>query len=133
MTRATFVVETLAAPSGAYSHGASFGPVLCCAGQLGRDPQAGGALVTGVGAQARQALANLEAICRADSASLDDALLLTVYVRDLDGDGPRVDEAIAERFPQGPPARATVGVAALPAGGLVEIAAIVARSSHGDD
>lgn len=53
--------------------------------------------------------------------------MLTVYLRDLAGDGPVVNRVIAERFPQRPPARATVGVAALPAGGLVEIAAVVAR------
>jgi enamine deaminase RidA (YjgF/YER057c/UK114 family) len=96
-----YVVDELAAPRGAYSHGASFGPILFCAGQLGRDARRGGELADGALEQGRIALENLDTICR--------------------------HAATPPRRHAATPARATVGVAALPGGALVEITAAVAR------
>jgi 2-iminobutanoate/2-iminopropanoate deaminase len=68
-------------------------------------------------------------VCRAADARLEDAVRLTLYLTDLAGDGPAVNDVYASFFSavaDALPARAAVGVAALPLGARVEIAAVVA-------
>jgi 2-iminobutanoate/2-iminopropanoate deaminase len=76
-------------------------------------------------AQSRRCLENLAAVCEAAGTSLSRAVKLTIYMVELESFA-EVNEVCAEFFPQDPPARATVGVAALPRGAQVEIDAIVA-------
>ena len=95
------------------------GEWIILSGQLGLDP-ATGALVSGVEAQARQALVNIASILGDCGASLADVAKSLVFVTDLarvrDGErGVRRGVRIAK------PARSTVQVAALPAGAEVEI------------
>ncbi len=113
------------APVGPYSHAVLAGGLLFCSGQVGLDPAGGGIVDGGPAAQLRQCLDNLEAVCAAKGASLQDAVRLTVYVTDMGAFG-EVNEAYGERFSQDPPARVTIGVAALPAGAQVEVDAVVA-------
>ena len=77
------------------------------------------------GDQTRRCLENLAVVCAAAGARLDDAVRLTVYVTDM-ARFPEVNEAYAAFFPADPPARVTIGAAALPLGADVEIDAIVA-------
>jgi len=93
-------------------------------GQIPLDP-ATGALVEGeIEDQTRRVLENLSAVLVAGGASLADVLRATVYVTDLSL-FPRINAVYGEYFPAAPaPARATVGVAALPLGAGVEIDAI---------
>ena len=74
--------------------------------------------------QARQCLRNLEAIAEAAGGKLTEALQVTVYTTKLE-EFPAINEAYAEFFEEPPPARVTIGVAALPKGALVEISALV--------
>lgn len=119
------IVSTTDAPAavGPYSQGVRVDKILYCSGQIGLSPE--GRLVDGgVNAQARQALRNLEAICEAASTSLSNAVRTTVFLVDL-GDFATLNDAYHDWFAEALPARATVGVAALPLGAAVEIDAIV--------
>ena len=110
---------------GPYSHAVRSDGFLFLSGQTPLDP-ATGALVEGdVGEQTRQCLRNLEAVCSAAGASLRDAVRCGIFVTDMGTFGD-VNAAYAEFFTAAPPARSTVGVAALPVGARVEIDAIVA-------
>jgi len=115
------VVHTDRAPAaiGPYSQAIRAGEIVFTAGQLGIDP-ATGKLRDGVGAQTRQALENLKAVLEAAGSGLDMAVKTTIYLADI-ADFPKVNAIYGEFFGDEPPARSTVQVAALPAGGLVEI------------
>jgi 2-iminobutanoate/2-iminopropanoate deaminase len=110
---------------GPYSHAVKSGGLLFCSGQVPLDP-ATGTLVEGtIGDQTRRCLENLQAVCAAAGASLDDAVRMGIYVTDMSTFA-QVNEAYGSFFGDAPPARSTVGVAALPLGAQVEIDAIVA-------
>jgi 2-iminobutanoate/2-iminopropanoate deaminase len=122
--------ETVTAPGapaaiGPYSHAVRAGSLLFCSGQIPLDPATGELVGATAAEQARQCLANLTAVCDAAGASLADALRLTVYMTDLSAFA-EMGEVYAAFFPDAPPARVAVGVAALPRGAQVEIDAIVA-------
>ena len=80
----------------------------------------------GFEAEARQVLANLDAVARAAGLSLADAVKLTVYVTSL-ADFPKLNEIFASVLSEPFPARATVEVSALPKGALVEVDMIASR------
>jgi 2-iminobutanoate/2-iminopropanoate deaminase len=101
------------------------GSLLFCSGQIPLDPASGEMVGETAAEQARQCLENLTAVCDAAGASLTDAVRLTVYMTDLSVFA-EVGEVYATFFPDAPPARVAVGVAALPRGAQVEIDAIVA-------
>jgi len=111
---------------GPYSHGVVSNGLLFCSGQTPLDPATGELVDGGAGDQAARCLHNLQAVCAAAGASLADAVRITVFLADLPGDWAEVNAAYATFFPEAPPARATVGVAALPLGARVEIDAVVA-------
>jgi 2-iminobutanoate/2-iminopropanoate deaminase len=121
------VVVAAGAPAaiGPYSHAVRSGDLLFCSGQIPLDPATGEIVSVSVEAQARRCLENLAAVCDAAGTSLARAVRLTIYMVEL-GAFSEVNAVCSEFFPQDPPARATVGVAALPRGALVEIDAIVA-------
>lgn len=112
--------------AGPYSQAVVHGDLLFCSGQVALVPGGGDRLGEPVGAQARQCLENLDAVCRAAGTSLDRAVKVTVFLTDIATWG-ELNEVYAEFFPTDPPARAAIGVAALPAGAAVEVEAIVAR------
>jgi 2-iminobutanoate/2-iminopropanoate deaminase len=124
VTRRSITAADAWPPAGAYSHAVAVNDTLYCAGQLGRDPATGKLHAPTATGQAVRVLDNLAAICRAAATDLAQAALLTVFLTDL-ADSAAVDRVIGDRFPIDPPARILVGVAGLPGGGLVEIAAIV--------
>jgi len=113
------------APAGPYSQAVVCGDLVFCSGQLGLDP-ATGAMAEGAVAQARQALANLQAVLQAAGSSLDRAIKVTVYMTDLSR-FPEVNGAYADFFEPPFPARTAIQVAALPKGGEVEIDVIALR------
>lgn len=116
-------VSTPSAPpvAGAYSPAVRAGDWLVLAGQVGLDP-ASRAIVDGVEAQARQALANIRAILADCGAAMTDVAKTTVFVTDIAEFG-TVNAVYAKAFGDHRPARSTVQVAALPAGAQVEIEA----------
>ena len=113
---------------GPYSHAVRSGGVLYCSGQVPLDPTTGKLVEGSVGDQTRRCLENLRLVCQAAGAELSDAVRLGIYVTDM-GTFPEVNEAYGSFFGDGPPARSTIGVAALPLGAAVEIDAIVALAS----
>jgi 2-iminobutanoate/2-iminopropanoate deaminase len=125
--------DTVTAPGapdavGPYSHAVRSGGVLYCSGQVPLDPATGKLVGGSIGDQTRRCLQNLSAVCAAAGAELTDAVRLGIYVTDMSS-FPEVNEAYGSFFGEGPPARSTIGVAALPLGAAVEIDAIVALPS----
>jgi 2-iminobutanoate/2-iminopropanoate deaminase len=112
-------------PAGPYSHAVRSGGLLFCSGQVPTDP-ATGALVEGsIGDQARRCLENLTTVCRQAGVSLSDAVRMAIYVTDISTFA-EVNEVYGSYFASDPPARTTIGVAALPGGAQIEMDAIVA-------
>jgi reactive intermediate/imine deaminase len=120
------LVESKDAPRaiGAYSQAIRAGNTIYLSGQIGLDPETM-QLAEGIDAQIRRVFLNLQAVAETAGGGLDDIVKLTVYLTDL-AHFPRVNEIMAGFFKQPYPARATVGVAALPRNALVEIDAILA-------
>jgi 2-iminobutanoate/2-iminopropanoate deaminase len=112
-------------PIGPYSQAVRASGLVFLSGQLGIDP-ATGRLVAGAGAQTRQAMANLRNILEKSGLSLQHVIKATIYVTDMSA-FKEVNEAYAETFPSEPPARSTVGVAALPLAAKVEIELIAVQ------
>jgi 2-iminobutanoate/2-iminopropanoate deaminase len=110
---------------GPYSHAVKSGGLLFLSGQTPLDPATGKLVEGSVGDQTRRCLENLQIVAAAGGATLDDAVRMGVYVTDM-STFPEVNEAYATFFGDGPPARSTIGVAALPLGAQVEIDAVVA-------
>lgn len=101
---------------------ASGGEVLWVSGQVPLDAS-GSLAADDVPGQTRQCLANVAAVVAAAGGSMADVVKTTVYMTDLAMFG-EMNAVYAEAFGEMPPARATIGVAALPAGAQVEIEAV---------
>lgn len=119
------VVSSAQAPEaiGPYSQAISAKGVLYCSGQVGLDPSSGELVGGAIGDQTRRCLESLRAVLGAAGAGLDDVVKVTAYLTDM-GDFPEFNAAYGEFFAAEPPARATIGVAALPKGARVEIECI---------
>ncbi len=112
---------------GSYSQAVAVGDTVYLSGQIGLDPHSM-SLVPGIEAQIRQVFANLSAVCAAAGGCLDDIVKLNVYLTDL-SHFTLVNEIMASVMRQPFPARAAVGVAALPRQALVEMDGIMARGT----
>ena len=123
MTRSTISTSDAPAAIGPYSQAVRAGDTLYLSGQIGLDP-ATGQLVDGIENQIHRVFRNLTAVAEAGGGSLADAVKLTVYLTDLSHFA-RVNEIMVRYFDKPYPARAVVGVAALPRGALVEADAIL--------
>jgi 2-iminobutanoate/2-iminopropanoate deaminase len=110
---------------GPYSHAIRHGDLLYCSGALPIEPGSGEIVDASLGAETEQCLRNLAAVCEAGGTELQRTLRATIYTTDLDGFA-EINDAYARFFPSEPPARAAVGVAALPKGVRVEIDIVVA-------
>jgi 2-iminobutanoate/2-iminopropanoate deaminase len=122
--------ETVTAPNapaalGPYVHAVRSGGLLFCSGQIPLDPRTGDIVGATAAEQAGRCLENLAAVCQAAGASLGDAVRTTIYLTDM-ASFTSVNEVYGSFFESDPPARVTVGVAALPRGAKVEIDAVVA-------
>ena len=126
--RKTVNADQAPAAVGPYSHAVEASGLLFCSGQIPLDPASGEIVGDTPAEQARRCLENLQLVCDAAGTKLEDAVRCTVYMTDLSAFA-QVNEVYAEFFPSEPPARAAVGVSALPKGAQVEIDAIVAVAS----
>jgi 2-iminobutanoate/2-iminopropanoate deaminase len=116
------VVRTSDAPEaiGPYSQAISVNGFVFCSGQVPLDP-AGGELIEGsIGDQTRRCMENLGAVLQAAGSSFANVVKVTAYLSDMN-DFAAFNEVYGSFFEDGPPARATVGVAALPKGAPVEV------------
>ncbi len=107
---------------GPYSQAIRAGGLVFVSGQIPLTPE--GTLVKGtVAEEARQALANLKAILEAAGSGLDRVVQVTAYLTDIAG-FEAFNRVYAEFFAEPYPARAVIGVAELPKGVKVEVAAV---------
>lgn len=120
------IIQTERAPRaiGTYSQAVRAGQTVYLSGQIALDPVNGELVGGGVDAQIHRVFQNLAAVAEAAGASLAQAVRLTIYLTDL-GDFAKVNEVMAQYLTAPYPARATVGVAALPRGARVEIDAVL--------
>jgi len=120
------IISTTAAPAaiGPYSQAVGVGATVYLSGQIPLDPETGKLVEGGFGAEARQVFENLAAVAAASGGSLADVAKLTVYLIDL-GRFAEVNEIMARYFNAPYPARAAIGVAALPRNSQIEIDAIM--------
>lgn len=124
-------VSTDRAPAaiGPYSQAIAHGGVVYCSGQIGLDPASGELVTGGTVAEAERALDNLAAVLAAAGCDFSHVVRTTIYLVDL-ADFAAVNEIYGRRVRPPYPARATVGVAALPRGARVEIDATAIRSNE---
>lgn len=120
------VIHTLDAPQaiGTYSQAIKVGNTVYISGQIPLDSTTQQLVGTDVATQLPQVFKNLAAIAKASGGDLSDIVKLTVYLIDL-SQFSLVNEIMATFFHEPYPARAAIGVAALPKGALVEIEAIL--------
>ncbi len=123
--RRIVTAEGAPAAAGPYSHAVAHGGILFLSGQVPLDPATGALVESSLGEQTARCLENLSVVCAAAGAQLTDAVRCGIYVTDI-GTFAEVNEAYAKWFPDAPPARSLIGVAALPLGAQVEIDAMVA-------
>jgi len=119
-------IHTDSAPKaiGTYSQAVRAGDTVYVSGQIPLDP-ATGQLVSGdIEAEIRRVFDNVSAIVRAAGATFSQVVKVTVFLTDL-AHFPKVNEIMATYFSEPFPARAAVGVAALPRGARVEVECIL--------
>lgn len=126
MQRKIVVPATGLLPHRPFSPAVQVGPMLFLSGHTGSDPVTR-EIHDGIEAQTRQAFANLQAVLEAAGGTLADIAKVTVFMTELSRDFAGMNAVFRELFPSAPPARSTIGVAALARPGLlVEIEAIAA-------
>ncbi|MEQ1517658.1 MAG: RidA family protein [Usitatibacteraceae bacterium] len=125
------IISTPYAPAaiGTYSQAVKVGNTVYLSGQIPLDP-ATMQLVEGFENQVRRVFDNLKAVCEAAGGSLNDLVKVNVFLIDL-GNFAKVNEIMATYIGQPYPARAAVGVSALPRGSQVEIEGVMVLASPG--
>ena len=121
------VISTTNAPQaiGTYSQAIRTANTVYLSGQIPLDPKTMEMISDEISDQIHQVFKNLSAVATAASGSLNDIVKLNVYLTDLTH-FPLVNEIMAEYFNEPYPARAAIGVAALPKDASVEMDAILA-------
>lgn len=121
-------IATRGAPDaiGPYSQAIASHGMIFLSGQIPIDPATGDIVAGGIAAQAERVLENLRAVLEASGCGFADVVKTTIYVTDL-AHFATVNGVYAKALAPPFPARATVQVAALPRGALVEIDAIAVR------
>jgi reactive intermediate/imine deaminase len=119
-------IETKAAPAaiGTYSQAVRAGDTVYVSGQIPIDPATGQLVDGDFEAQVTRVFDNLRAIAEAADLTLENAVRITVFLTDLSNFA-TVNEVMARYFDQPYPARAALGVRALPLGAEVEADAIL--------
>ncbi len=120
------IIQTDKAPAaiGTYSQAVRAGDTVYLSGQIPLDPKTMELVGGSIDIQIRRVFDNLDAVATAAGGSLKDIVKLNVYLTDL-GNFARVNEIMAKHFTQPYPARAAVGVSALPKGAQVEVDAVM--------
>ncbi|MEH6640155.1 RidA family protein [Vreelandella glaciei] len=120
------VINTNKAPAaiGPYSQAIKAGNTVYLSGQIPLDPTTMTIVSEDFEAQARQVFTNLQAVCEEAAGSLSDIVKLNLYLVDLDNFA-IVNQVMEEFFSAPFPARAAVGVKALPKGSQVEAEAVM--------
>jgi reactive intermediate/imine deaminase len=120
------IISTDQAPAaiGTYSQAVRVGDTVYVSGQIPLHPESMELVGASINDQVHQVFKNLSAVAQAAGGSLADVAKLTVYLTDL-GNFATVNEIMAQYFDEPYPARAAIGVAALPRDVAIEIDAIM--------
>lgn len=113
---------------GTYSQAIKCGDTVYLSGQIPLDPQTMQMCSDDIKLQINQVLDNLSAVCEAAGGSLASIVKLSVYLTDL-SHFPLINEAMSRYFSEPYPARAAIGVAALPRGSQVEMDGVMVLSA----
>ena len=124
-TEGKTIIHTDKAPAaiGPYSQAVRIENMVYTAGQIALDPATMEIVSGGIEAETRQVLNNLKYVLEAANSGMNYVVKTTVFLRDM-ADFPKMNAIYAEFFPENPPARSAVEVAALPKGVVVEIEAV---------
>ena len=128
MTRQIIKTDDAPQAIGTYSQAVKVGDTVYLAGQIPLVPETMAVESGDMRAQITRVFENLSAVAKAAGSSLQDVVKLNVYLTDL-GHFPLVNEVMAQYFREPYPARAAVGVAALPKGAAVEMDAVMVLGS----
>lgn len=123
MSRSVINTDKAPAAIGTYSQAIKAGDTVYMSGQIPLDPKSM-ELVEGFEAQTVQVFENLKAVAEAAGGSFKDIVKLNIYLTDL-GNFATVNEVMSRYFQQPYPARAAIGIAALPKAAQVEMDAIL--------
>lgn len=120
------IISSPKAPAaiGTYSQAVRVGDTVYLSGQIGLDPSTM-QMVDGIDAQIVRVFDNLKAVAEAAGGSLANVVKINIYLTDL-ANFAKVNETMAQYFAEPYPARAAIGVAALPRGALVEADGVMA-------
>jgi len=125
MKKRIITTDQAAAAVGPYSQAVAAGPFVFISGQIPLNRQ--GEMAKGdIVVQTVQVIENLKAVLAAAGLSLTDVVKTTVFLADM-ADFAEMNRVYAEFFPENPPARSTIEVAALPKNAAVEIEAVALR------
>ena len=123
MSKTVIHSDNAPAAIGTYSQAIKAGNTVYMSGQIPLDPKTM-ELVEGFEAQTVQVFDNLKAVAEAAGGSLKDIVKLNIFLTDL-GNFATVNEVMSRYFQQPYPARAAIGIAALPKAAQVEMDAIM--------
>ena len=120
------IIQTDQAPQaiGTYSQAVKVDNTVYISGQIPLDPASMEVVEGGIEAEITRVFDNLKAVAEASGGSLADIVKLNIFLVDL-GNFPTVNEIMARYFQEPYPARAAIGVAALPKGVGVEMDAVL--------
>lgn len=124
MARVSIFTDKAPRAIGPYSQAVRAGNTVYLSGQIPLDPKSGELVAGDFALETRRVFENLKAVAETAGDGFKDVVRVTIYLTDL-ANFPKVNEVMAEYFQEPYPARATVGVAALPRGARVEIDAIM--------
>ena len=124
MSKSVISTEQAPAAIGTYSQAIKAGNTVYLSGQIPLVPATMQMVEGGFEAEAVQVFENLKAVCEAAGGSLADIVKLNIFLTDL-GNFATVNEVMGRYFQQPYPARAAIGVAALPRGAQVEMDGIL--------
>lgn len=124
MNKQTIHTDNAPQAIGTYSQAVKHRGMVFISGQIPLVPETMEMVTGGIETQIRRVFENLTAICVAAGGTLDDIVKLTVYLVDM-ANFPQVNAIMEQYFSAPYPARAAVGVSALPKGAEVEMDAIL--------
>lgn len=124
MTRKVIHTDLAPAAIGPYSQAIKAGNTVYLSGQIPLDPGSGALVEGSFSDHARRAFSNLAAVAEAAGGNLSHVVKLNIYLTDL-GNFAEVNTVMSDFFQAPFPARAAIGVAALPKGAQVEVDAVL--------
>lgn len=123
------ITEDAPMPVGHYSQAIKAGNLVFASGQIPIDPRDGEIVRGDIKEQTEQILKNLQAVLKAGDSSLNKAVKITVFLKNLDNFA-QLNSVFEDYFKGEPPARETVEVSRLPKDVEIEISAIAATSNQ---